>query len=453
MTLARDITSAYVVTVTRVVAWLAVSALVYRRLGVGTFALLTLVRSTVGILGNTSLGLAPAMIAKLAQALGQTPLPLESCKYSNDSYLRTIYSSGLALVLMLSAAAALLAGAYGIWFTSLHKTPAGLEILQIRGLVWFMSFGVIARFVSDIPAAVLQTRQRIALDNTLLAISELVWLAGSAAALLSGRGIACVGAAFLLANALLLLSRQLVGAHLAGRPDFTLVGGAMLRSLLAMGSLVALAELADFLYAPTDYIIINRMLGPDVVADYAPAVWIDGAILLLVLAVADVLLPTAALAHHAGQRAAVRRYYLRGTAATLVLLIAGSIAAYCVAPYAIGLWLGPRVRLEQTMAILPLVLIHTVVGGASIVGRSILLAMNKVAAFTGSVLMAGTLNVLLSVYLVHRGWGLGGVVAGTIFAVACRCGIWMPWYVMRCLNRAETPPVLATTRVGKEFPL
>ncbi len=67
-TLRRDIASAYLVTAARIGAWAVVSALVYRRLGADAFAMLALIRSTVGLLAYTSLGLAPAMVRALAEA-------------------------------------------------------------------------------------------------------------------------------------------------------------------------------------------------------------------------------------------------------------------------------------------------------------------------------------------------------------------------------------------------
>ena len=42
------------------------------------------------------------------------------------------------------------------------------------------------------------------------------------------------------------------------------------------------AQLADYLYAPTDYILINRLLGWREVAIYTPAMQIDAGLLLLV---------------------------------------------------------------------------------------------------------------------------------------------------------------------------
>ncbi len=87
-------------------------------------------------------------------------------------------------------------------------------------------------------------------------------------------------------------------------------------------------------------------------------------------------------------------------------------------------------------------LIHTVIGGSSAVGRSILLGMNKVRAFTYAVLIAAVVNVILSYCFVrYAHMGLSGVVWGTIVAVVGRCGIWMPWYVLRTLKQADSRSV------------
>src|SRR5205823_4483997 len=97
------------------------------------------------------------------------------------------------------------------------------------------------------------------------------------------------------------------------------------------------------------------------------------------------------------------------------------------------LWLGDY--MQPTLLILPLVLIHTVVGGSSAVGRSILLGMGKVRPFTIAVLLGGAANVLLSyIFVAHLHLGLPGIIYGTIIAVVGRCAIWMPWYILRSLR-------------------
>jgi O-antigen/teichoic acid export membrane protein len=207
--------------------------------------------------------------------------------------------------------------------------------------------------------------------------------------------------------------------------------------LLGFGLLVVAAQLADYLYAPTDLILIDRLIGRSAVADYAPGVQVDSALLLIVAAVAGVLLPRTALAHARGDPAAARRYYVRGTLATAGLLAVAALVAMAAAPLAFRLWLGDA--MPATVAILPLMLVNTVIGGSGAVGRSVLLAIGKVRAFTASVLIAGVVNVVTAyIFVVYAHMGLRGIVCGTIVAVVGRCVVWMPWYVLRSLRRSES---------------
>jgi O-antigen/teichoic acid export membrane protein len=172
-------------------------------------------------------------------------------------------------------------------------------------------------------------------------------------------------------------------------------------------------------------------------------VLIDTGALTVSSALATVLLPRTALAHAAGEGKVVRQYYLRGTIATFALLLIAAPILWLAAPRIFTIWLGNP--MPVTCAILPLMLIHTVVGGSSAVGRAILLAIGKVRPFTMAVLISGVANVILSysfVKFLHL--GLRGIVLGTIVAVVGRCAIWMPWYVLKVLNNSDPPdrPVL-----------
>src|SRR5690349_9087962 len=64
----RDLLSAYFATGAKVGSWAVVSAMVFRFLGPGQFALLALIRGTIGLLNYVSLGLAPAIIHEASKA-------------------------------------------------------------------------------------------------------------------------------------------------------------------------------------------------------------------------------------------------------------------------------------------------------------------------------------------------------------------------------------------------
>src|SRR4029079_287945 len=96
-----------------------------------------------------------------------------------------------------------------------------------------------------------------------------------------------VGWMYALATCLLLLLR-LTAAHRAAPDIFdryleqrwrirNLDSTAM--ALLGFGVMVTLGQLADFLYSPVDFILINKLLRLEHVGIYAPAVQIDAGLL------------------------------------------------------------------------------------------------------------------------------------------------------------------------------
>ena len=329
--------------------------------------------------------------------------------------------------------------------------------LQLSGpggdLALGLGLAIVLRLISDAPSSALLVNGRVALDNLLQAATETIAAGLAVAALAAGGQLGSVGGSYAGANAVLVLARYIAAARIV--PG--LVGRALdLRwrtwkpllptqaSLLAFGVLVTLGQLADFLYSPVDFILIARLMRLEYVGIYAPAVQIDAGLLTLVTGLTAVLLPRTAVAHAGGETARVRRYYLRGTLASTALLAAAAVAVWALSPWILRLWLGRD--MPETRAILPLVLVHTVIGGSSAVGRSVLLGMGKVKPFTASVLIAGATNVVLSyVFVRYFGWGLVGIVLGTIVAVVARAGIWTPWYVLRTITPAASAPSSPTS--------
>lgn len=450
--LRHDLIWAYVASGAKIASAAFVAGLLFRRAGAAEFAMFALIRGTIGILNYTSLGLAPAMVRLLAEALARlhsdAVLPTELQAEAIPARPRPaglsereVYANGVSVAALSLGLGLILTLLYSHWFDRLHRVPAGVPDVALV-VVW-IGVGTLMRLFSDSSGAVLQTRGRIALDNKLLASSEVVWvvslIACGARAIAHREPTLLVIAAFAyaIAGCYLASMRAFVVSRLVQSPwppSQSLVKWKVIRRLAAFGALVLFAQLADYLYAPTDYILINRLLDPTLVATYAPAVQIDAGLLMLVSGLAAVLLPRAAIAHTTGSTHAVVQYYIRGTLASAAMLVIAAVGLYAISPWLFHIWFGAAP--PNTRAILPLVLIHTVVGGSSAVGRSILLAMGKVGAFTISTLTAGTVNVVASYCFVHfLHLGLEGIIFGTIIAVIGRCALWMPWYVIRTLRK------------------
>lgn len=433
--MSRDVLSAYAASGAKIASWAIVLAIVYRRLGADALAMLALIRGTIGLLNYTTIGLGPAMIRLFSEANARRGSDADSAEEQDQRQFARIWFSGVLI-----AGGALLVGgalifAYAGLFDVLHAVPPSIR--AVSKIVLAMGLGLLMRLVSEPAGALLQASGRIAADNLVVAIGELAWPLMLVPVLVSSGGLnlPLVALGFWLSGLVVCTSRYaaagwLEGRRLTGPRSFS---GAVVWRMLSFGSLVMLAQLADYLYAPTDYILINRLISEVEVANYAPAVQIDSGLLLLVSGVAAVLLPKAAAAHAAGDITRVRRYYLRGTLLSAGMLAAAGLIVLMLAPWIFWQWLNSPML--ATQSVLPLILIHTVVGGSSAVGRSILIGMGKVRAFTVSVLIAGVVNVGLSyIFVSYFGLGLKGIVLGTIVAVVARCGIWMPWYVLHNLR-------------------
>ncbi len=426
----NDLLSAYLLTGVRVGSWILVSALVYRHLGSLAFAMFALGRSTVGLLAYTAVGIGPAMIRLMAEARA-TP---SATAASAQSPVQITHSSGIALSMILGIVGVGLTVIYSGIYAVVHVVPSEM-IPDVQRFILLMGIGVVLRVVSDASGAVLQTHGQIALDNGLQTITEALWTVGCFAELkLGGGGLASVGGAFLIVSGMLWIARFGRARRLLPMPRWSQVRRPIMRRLLIFGGMVMFSQSAEFLYAPADFIVINRLLSPELVASYAPALQIDGALLLLVTAVGAVLLPKAAVAHADGDLARVRMYYIRGTLMTSAILLIAAVVTVALSKWIFLLWLGDSMPLTRT--ILPAVMLHTVVGGSSAVGRSILIGMGRVRPYTMAVLIAGVMNMVLAiVFVAWLHWGLWGIVIATNLVVLTRAGVWQPWYVLRMVDR------------------
>jgi len=454
--LRKDIATAYMASGAKIASWVVVSAIVFRVGGVAEFGLLALIRATIGVLQYVAMGLGPALVKLSAEAeAAAVPAAVEAGDAAVLSYyaenprtgILKLYSNAVSFAAISALVGVILIGLYAALFSKLHNVPLILQRTAMMA-VTFIGFGLLLRLISEAPGAILQTRGRIARDNRFVVEGELAWIAMAFLLVMSNflqaKPLLYASQAYLLSSLWLLVRRANEVYAIVGTPSFRL-DGEILGSIFRIGGLVTLAQLADYLYAPTDYILINHFLGPRMVANYAPAIQIDAGMLLLVAAIAAVLFPRSAVAHSAGDLAVVRKYYLRGTLASAGILLVASVLMWAAAPLLFRLWLGNSMPITRT--ILPLVLIHTTIGGSAMVGRSVLLAAGKFTPFAISVLVAGAINVFFSyLFVKHFQLGLRGIIYGTIIAVIARCVLWMPWYVMRTLKH-PTPLVIEPASV------
>lgn len=448
----RELASAYALSAARVASWAIVSSILYRS-GMGgaqELSLLLLVRGTAGVLTYGSLGLAPAVLNLLtgpkmarryvadAAALGapaESVLTYESPPEQRSVTDRTIITANIIVGIVVAIAAAL-TFVYAMAFKHIHPNVSAMAGSGSLVAI-FIGLGVCARVLSDVPGAVLQSRGRIFVDNLILIAGEIAFV--SVFAGIRGKSAATGAMAFLFGSLLILFLRNSGGTFRYGsyKQNYS---PQIARQLLAIGGFVVLAQATDWLYAPINLVLIERFLNPVDITSYGTVVQIDGALALLVGGLASVLLPKSAIAFGQGDLHTIRQYFLRGTIASFLMLLIGAGLIVLLRRWIFHVWLGDGQ--ELAIAILPWVLVHTVLGGSSAVARSVLLATGRAKAFAISSIVGGVMNAMLAfmaVAVFH--WGVMGIIGVTIATVTIRCGIWMPWYTWRALAHTVEKPI------------
>ena len=287
-----DVATAYISGVSRVACYAAVSAVVYRAAGAEGFALLALVRGTVGLLQYLTAGLVPAVTRHLSVADARRQGGADPAADPRAD-AGGVYATAVGLGLVLGAAGVGLALLYALLLGEVHRV--GPDLLPAgRLLAAGVGVGVVLRLLGGVPGAAAQVRGRIRADNLIVGAGEVVWPVGTlAAAWLAatpGGVLAWCGASFLAAKLLTLLARGLLARRALGAARSP-PRRALVLPLLSFGGWVLLSELASFFYAPLDYAVINRLLDPLLVAAYAPTVEINGAMALVTGSISLALAP------------------------------------------------------------------------------------------------------------------------------------------------------------------
>lgn len=377
-------------------------------------------------------------------------VPYASGRYTTpQNEIGTIYTTSSFIVGVLLFPAIFVVSVYAGLINEIHD----LATHRAHGFAFAFGAALLTRLISEPASAMLQSRNRLWVDNVAQIGCELVWVLTLPLCIrflyrdtLYNIGVSYWAVSALLTIVRLLAVRDLFATELTG---VWKINRAWISPLLYSGAILCVGQFADFLYAPANILLIDRLVDPLAVARYAPALQIDAGLLLLVSAVSTVMLPRAMSAWARGERALLRRAYIHSTLACLLVLATAAFVVGMLIEPILKLWLGTVP--EQTPTITRLVLIHTVIGGTAGIGRSVLLGMGRFKAYTLSALLGGVANVGLALlFVLVLGWGLKGIVLATVIAVTARCAVWMPWYILRSLRdeSTQTPSITPVEAVS-----
>lgn len=276
--------------------------------GIVTVALV--VTGFVGIFGE--LGLSPALIQR---------------ERLTDAHVRTAFT--VALVLALGIAAAL--SALAPWIARLLGIPAASPVIAV------VAVSLVIHAWSSVPSALLQRAMRFRVLSIAAALSYVVGFGGVGIALAAaGHGAWALVAAHL--TQVLVQAGILTAACRAlPRPglDRTALG-----ELVAYGSRVSAARLANYVALRGDNLVVGHVLGPTALGLYGPAYHLMALPADLFQRIVQVVL-FPAISRLQTDPARLASVYRRGLAVTALTALPGTVAAIALAPHVVGLLLGP----------------------------------------------------------------------------------------------------------------
>jgi len=397
-------------------------------LGSERFGVWMTLSAIVALLGFTDLGLGNSLLNGVAHAAGR----------DDRTLIRANVSNGLVMLLAVAAG-------FGLLFAVAYRYIPWAQVFNVGSAAALDEAGpaaavLVACFLIGMPAgAYPQVRlglQQGYVNSIFVAVGNVAALALVIVAIQMRLGLpwlvlAMAGAPLLatVANGVALVARS---AWL--RPKLHDVTFALARSLLRVGLLFLVLQLAVAVAFTSNSIIIAAMLGPSAVADYAVVSKLFLIPTVLVGLALGPLWPAYREALSRGDVRWVRRTFRRSI--RLSLSVAGLVSAVLVVfglPL-IAAWVGASV--EPTFGLILAVGIWTTLNA---VGTAVAMLLNGAQVMRFLVVTAvvmATANILLSVALTAR-IGIAGVVWGSVIAYTVFMLIPVALYLPRIFARLE----------------
>jgi O-antigen/teichoic acid export membrane protein len=232
------------------------------------------------------------------------------------------------------------------------------------------------------------------------------------------------------------LLQVLIGAGIARIALVGLSGGAtkygraqlnIIQSLLGPSMRFALTQLGMVLVLQTDNVVIASTLGPELVPNYQAVSKLIFALLTLSMVLVSTSGPLIAQAFARRDHSVIVQLMNRNLRFTLSLLMMLGVYLAFFSDRVIALWLGPGHFVGFPVVCVLLAMMTLEVHQQSM--GAVTQSTGKVA-FAASTIIAGVLNIVISILLAKR-FGLLGVVTGTLIAQLLTNDWYVPYYTLR----------------------
>jgi O-antigen/teichoic acid export membrane protein len=431
----RNIGSTWVFTLVGIAATFVLTPFVIHALGAEGYGTWTLIVSLTGYINLMALGVPMACVRYLAEpaAKGQTP------------QVNKVIGSCAGLYLLMGAAALVLGAALAAVF-HIYRLPPGLQVqapLTYALMVVYVSAG----FIGLLPEGVLFAHLDFVLRNVVRIAGVLLRLGltigllklNPSLVVLAAIQITCL--VFDFGVSWLVIRRRYPSVRIS-LSDFD---RATVRTIFSFSLYVLLLQAGARLAFESDALVIGAFLGVGAVPFYVVANSLIVYLMEFVVAIAAVVAPMATKLNAEGKVEELRHIFLKWSKVALSLTIFAGLFLIVLGPRFLGHWIDPSFEEPSGQVLQILMLSSFLFLPARGVALPTLMGLGKPKAATIAFLVAGGLNLLLSIILA-RPLGLVGVALGTaipnalfalfVLALACReLGITWAHYTLYVVPR------------------
>lgn len=401
-------------------------------LGSERFGLWMTLSALVAFLGFTDLGIGNSLLNNVAHAAGR----------NDRTLIRANVSSGIAMLLAVAVGFALLfAFAYGRvpWAHLFNVTSA--TATEEAGPAAAVLVGC---FLANLPISALpQVRfglQQGYVNSMFVGIGNIAGLVLLVIATHMQLGLPWLVLAMAGAPVLATLVNGFALAAQSPwiRPTFRDVDSAVVRTLLRIGLLFLVLQLAAAVAFTSNSLILAAMLGPSAVADYAVVSKLFLIPTLLVGLAVSPLWPAYREAIGRGDLAWVRRTFDRSVRMSLSVAGSTSVLLVLLGLPIIAAWVGTS-TIQPSFGLVLAIGMWTTLAA---VGNAVAMLLNGAQVMRFQVVIATTMaaaNIMLSVALTSQ-IGVSGVVWGSVVAFTLVELVPVAFYLPRLFTRLESRP-------------
>jgi O-antigen/teichoic acid export membrane protein len=416
----RNVGSNWIVTVVTVVAVYFLTPYTIHKLGDDGYGTWNLIGAITGYLGLLVLGVPMASVRYFAQHVAK----------GDVNKLNQAIGSCTALYLLLGAIALVVGAGLYLFFAHAYDIPASLH-MDARWAFGLMVLTVSVGFVALLPNGVLAAhedfvpRNMVRLWGVLLRLGLTLGLLALQASLTALALVQVVCLVFDFGLCWLLVRRR----YPATRVRLADLDWGMTRAIFAFSLYVLVLNAGARLSFETDSIVIGAYMNVGSIPYFTVANSFIIYLMEFLLAIAAVVMPTATRLQAQGKSAELGEIFLKWSKIALSLTLAAGLFLIVLGPRFIAWWVDPAFERPAGDVLQILMVSYLIFLPVRGVALPILMGLGKAGLPTVGFLVAGALNLGLSIALV-RPLGLVGVALGTaipnvlfagvVFVQACR---------------------------------